>query len=161
MSREDQYDELEDDDSDAEGDEPEDDSDDDSDDDPDNNPKNQRETDRLEETTACAVSPAQALPRDVVRGQNPNDRSTSDRTDCAALPSGGAPAQPAVPPKPKPDADGFIGHPRPGYPDQEILGVRCEGPRRVQNPHDDCSLAASVAPDGRPARRKVNLRFCD
>ena len=69
--------------------------------------------------TACADSPAQALPRDVVRGQNPNDRSPSDRTDCAALPSGGAPAQPAVPPKPKPDADGLIWHPHPGYPNQE------------------------------------------
>ena len=119
MSREDQYDELEDDDSAAEGDEPEDDSDDDSDDDPDNDPKNKRETDRLEETTACAASPAQALPRDVVRGQNPNDRWPSDRTDCAPLPFGGAPAQPAAPPKPKPDADGLIWHPHPGYPNQE------------------------------------------
>ena len=69
--------------------------------------------------TACADSPAQALPRDVVRGKNPNDRSPSDRTDCAALPSGGAPAQPAAPPKPKPDADGLIWHPHPGYPNQE------------------------------------------
>ena len=123
MSREDQYDELEDDDSAAEGDEPEDepedDSDDDSDDDPDNDPKNKRETDRLEETPACAASPAQALPRDVVRGQNPNDRSPSDRTDCSPLPFGGAPAQPAAPPKPKPDADGLIWHPHPGYPNQE------------------------------------------
>ena len=71
--------------------------------------------------TACADSPAQALPRDVVRGQNPNDRSPSDRTDCAALsrPSSGTPAQPAAPPKPKPDADGLIWHPHPGYPNQE------------------------------------------
>src|SRR5579862_2705835 len=69
--------------------------------------------------TACADSPAQALPRDVVRGQNPNDRSPSDRTDCAALPSGGAPAQPSAPQKPKPDADGLIWHPHPGYPNQE------------------------------------------
>ena len=66
------------------------------------------------DATACAVSPAQALPRDVVRGQNPNDRSPSDRTDCAALP-----AQPAAPQKPKPDADGLIWHPHPGYPNQE------------------------------------------
>jgi hypothetical protein len=64
--------------------------------------------------TACADSPAQALPRDVVRGHNPNDRSLSDRTDCAALP-----AQPAAPQKPKPDADGLIWHPHPGYPNQE------------------------------------------
>jgi hypothetical protein len=62
MSREDQYDELEDDDSAADGDEPEDEPEDDFDDDPDNDPKNKRETDRLEETTACADSPAQALP---------------------------------------------------------------------------------------------------
>ncbi len=66
------------------------------------------------DATACAVSPAQALPREVVRGQNPNDRSPSDRTDCAVLP-----AQPAAPQKPKPDADGLIWHPHPGYPNQE------------------------------------------
>jgi hypothetical protein len=80
-------------------------------DDPNNDPddsKNEQEVGRLEETTACAASPAQALPRAVVRGQNPNDRSLSDRTACAALP-----AQPATPQKPKPDADGFIWHPRP------------------------------------------------
>ncbi len=120
---------------------------DDPEDDPDDNgPKNNSEADRLEETTACAAppaqsdsavplnsnnrgrsvtattcadSPAQALPRDIVRGQNPNERSPSDRTDCAALPSGGAPAPPAVPAKPKPDADGLIWHPHPGYPNQE------------------------------------------
>jgi hypothetical protein len=121
---------------------------DDSDDDPDDNndPRNKSDADRLGETTACAappaqsvvplssassktrsrsdatacaVSPAQALPRDVVRGHNPNDRSPSDRTDCAALPSGGAPAQPPAPQKPKPDADGLIWHPHPGYPNQE------------------------------------------
>ena len=79
------------------------------------------------DATACADSPVQALPRDVVRGQNPNDRSLSDRTDCAALPSGGAPAQPAAPPKPKPDADGFIWHPLPGYPDQEISEPDAQG----------------------------------
>jgi hypothetical protein len=72
--------------------------------------------------TACADSPAQALPRDVVRGQNPNDRSPADRTDCAALP-----AQPAVPQKPRADADGFIWHPRPGYPDQEISEPDAQG----------------------------------
>jgi hypothetical protein len=79
--------------------------------------------------TACADSPAQALPRDVVRGHNPNDRSLSDRTDCAVSPrpSMGAPAQPAGPQKPKPDADGFIWHPRPGYPDQEISEPDAQG----------------------------------
>jgi hypothetical protein len=67
------------------------------------------------DATACADPPAQALPRAVVRGQNPNDRSHSDRTDCAALP-----AQSAAPRKPKPDADGIIWHPHPGYPNQEM-----------------------------------------
>jgi hypothetical protein len=50
------------------------------------------------DTSACAASPAQALPRDVICGQNPNDRSPSDRTASAA-PS----PQPAAPPKPAPD----------------------------------------------------------
>jgi hypothetical protein len=76
---EDEYADLEnDDDSDNDGD---------SDDDPDENPRNKSESGRLDETTACADSPAQALPRDVIRGQNPNDRSLSDRTDCAASPA--------------------------------------------------------------------------
>ncbi len=103
---------------------------DDPDDNPDDNdPKHKSEADSLEETTACAALPAQALPRDVVRGQNPNDRSPSDRTACAALPrpSMGAPAQPAATPKPKPDADGRIWHPRPGYPDQEISEPDAQG----------------------------------
>ena len=73
-------------------------------------------------SSACADSPAQALPRDVVRGQNPNDRSPSDRTASAA-----PPPQPAAPPRPKPDADGFIWHPRPGYPDQEMSEPNAEG----------------------------------
>ena len=74
------------------------------------------------DATACADSPAQALPRDVVRGQNPNDRSLSDRTDCAAKP-----AQLAAPPKPKPDADGLIWHPHPGYPNQEMSEPDAQG----------------------------------
>ena len=74
------------------------------------------------DATACADSPAQALPRDVVRGQNPNDRSVSDRTDCAAKP-----AQPAAPQKPKPDADGLIWHPHPGYPNQEMSEPDAQG----------------------------------
>ena len=79
--------------------------------------------------TACAASPAQALPRDVVRGQNPNDRSLSDRTDCAPLPqpSTGSTAQPAAPQKPKPDADGLIWHPHPGYPNQEMSEPDSQG----------------------------------
>jgi len=82
-------------------------------------PLNSNNRGRSVTATACADSPAQALPREVVRGQNPNDRSPSDRTDCAALPSGDAPAQLAAPPKPKPHADGLIWHPHPGYPNQE------------------------------------------
>ena len=85
-------------------------------------PLNSNNRGRSVTATACAASPAQALPRDVVRGQNPNDRSPSDRTDCAALP-----AQPAAPEKPKPDADGFIWHKRPGYPDQEISEPDAQG----------------------------------
>ena len=94
----------------------------------DNDTKNKSEANSLEETTACAASPAQALPRDSIRGQNPNDRSLSDRTACAALsrPSG-APAQPLALQKPKPDADGFIWHKRPGYPDQEISEPDAQG----------------------------------
>ena len=142
---EDEYDELEDDDSDAD-EESEEDSEDDAEDaeeDAENAleefvtslstsskstsrsdtacPTSSKSTSRSD-TTACAASPAQALPRDVIRGQNPNDRSPSDRTDCAALP-----AQPAAPQKPKPDADGFIWHKRPGYPDQEISEPDAQG----------------------------------
>jgi hypothetical protein len=178
----DEYDEPEDHNSDVD-DEPNDDPHTDPDDDPDhdvpnNDSKNKSDAHRLEETTACAVSPAQALPRDEVRGQNPNDRSLSDRTasaassaqpvsgvrlnsnhrgrratgtTCAASPAQALPrnevrgqnpndrslsdrtacpalpAQPAAAPKPKPDADGFIWHPRPGYPDQEISEPDAQG----------------------------------
>jgi hypothetical protein len=104
---------------------------DDSDDDPDDNndPKNKSDAESLEETTACGDSPAQALPRDVVRGQDPNHRSLSNSTDSAALPrpSTGIPAQPAVPPKPRPDADGLIWHPHPGYPNQEMSEPDAQG----------------------------------
>jgi hypothetical protein len=95
----------------------------------DNDQKNKSKADRLEETTTCAASPAQVLPRDVLRGQNPNDRSPSHRTDCAALPrsSMSSPAQPLAPQRPKPDSDGFIWHPRPGYPDQEISEPDAQG----------------------------------
>jgi hypothetical protein len=72
------------------------------DDDPDDNndPKNKSEAESLEETTACAASPR---------------------------PSTGIPAQPAVPPKPKPDADGLIWHPHPGYPNQEMSEPDAQG----------------------------------
>ena len=108
-------------------------------------PLNSNHRGRSVTATACADSSAQALPRDVVRGQNPNDRSPSDRTDCAALPSGNAPAQPAAPQKPKPDADGRIWHPRPGYPDQEISEPDAQG--RVQYKIHMTTPAA-----GRPSR---------
>jgi hypothetical protein len=93
------------------------------------------------DTTACAAPPAQALdvtedeydkpdddlgdepekdsdddPDDNNDPKNKSDaESLEETTACAAIP-----AQPAAPQKPKPDADGFIWHPRPGYPDQEI-----------------------------------------
>ncbi len=107
--------------------------------------------------TACAASPAQALPRDVVRGQNPNDRSPSDRTDCAALPSGGAPAQPAAPQKPKPDADGRIWHPRPGYPDQEISEPDAQG--RVQYKIHMTTPAAQLPSRETDAQRAAKLIY--
>ena len=124
-------------------------------------PLNSNHRGRSVTATACAASPAQALPRDVVRGQNPNDRSPSDRTDCAALPSGGAPAQPAAPPKPKPDADGLIWHPHPGYPNQERSEPDAQGRVFYKIHMTTPSLAASAARDGCPTRRKVNLRFRD
>ena len=92
-------------------------------------PQNSNNRGRGVTATACADPSAQALPRDVVRGQNPNDRSFSDRTDCAPLPrpSTGSTAQPAAPPRPKPDADGLIWHPHPGYPNQEMSEPDSQG----------------------------------
>ena len=58
---------------------------------------------KAEKTTACADSPAQALPRGVVRGQNPNDRSPSDRTAsasqnvCPSTPAAPSPLPPSYP----------------------------------------------------------------
>jgi hypothetical protein len=109
--------------------------------------------------TACADSPAQALPRDVVRGHNPNDRSPADRTDCAALPrpSRGAPAQPAGPQKPKPDADGLIWHPHPGYPNQEMSEPDAKG-RVMYKIH--MTTAASQPPSCQTdARRAAELIY--
>jgi hypothetical protein len=124
----------------------EDNSDDDPDDDPDD-PKNEQEVGRLEETTACAASPAQALPRDVVRGQNPNHRSPSDRTDCAPLPraSTSSTAQSAAPQKPKPDVDGLIWHPHPGYPNQEVSEPDAQGRVRYK-------IHMTTAPSQLPSR---------
>ncbi len=107
--------------------------------------------------TACAVSPAQALPRDVVRGQNPNDRSPSDRTDCAALPSGGEPAQPAAPQKPKPDADGLIWHPHPGYPNQEMSEPDAQG--RVRYKIHMTTAASQLPSRETEARRAAELIY--
>ena len=109
------------------------------------------------DTTACADSPAQALPRDVVRGQNPNDRSPSERTDCAALPSGGAPAQPAAPQKPKPDADGLIWHPHPGYPNQERSEPDAQG--RVFYKIHMTTAASQLPPRETDAQRAAKLIY--
>jgi len=104
------------------------------------------------DATACADSPAQALPRAVVRGQNPNDRSLFNRTDCAALP-----AQPAAPQKPKPDADGFIWHPRPGYPDQEISEPDAQG--RVAYKIHMTTAASQLPSRETDARRAAELIY--
>ena len=107
--------------------------------------------------TACADSPAQALPRDVVRGQNPNDRSLSDRTDCAALPFGGAPAQPAAPAKPKFDADGLIWHPHPGYTNQERSEPDAQG--RIQYKIHMTTAAAQLPSRETDAQRAAKLIY--
>ncbi len=111
------------------------------------------------DTTACADSPAQALPRDVVRGQNPNDRTPSDRTACAALPrpSTCAPAQPAAPAKPKPDADGLIWHPHPGYPNQERSEPDAQG--RVFYKIHMTTAAAQLPPRETDAQRAAKLIY--
>jgi len=111
------------------------------------------------DATSCAASPSQALPRAVVRGQNPNDRSSSDRTACAASPrpSRGTPAQPAAPPKPKPDADGFIWHPRPGYPDQEISEPNAQG--RVAYKIHMTTAASQLPSRETDARRAAELIY--
>jgi hypothetical protein len=159
-------------------DDPEDDPDDD------NDPKNKSEADRLEKTTACAAPPAQsavplgsnhrgrtvtatacadsaaqALPRHVVRGQNPNDRSLFDRTDCAALPAQPStrPAQPAAPPKPKPDADGLIWHPHPGYPNQEMSEPDAQG--RVRYKIHMTTAASQLPSRETDARRAAELIY--
>jgi hypothetical protein len=104
------------------------------------------------DATACADSPAQALPRDVVRGQNPNDRSLSDRTDCAALP-----AQPVAPQKPKPDADGLIWHPHPGYPNQERSEPDAQG--RVFYKIHMTTTAAQIPSRETDAQRAAKLIY--
>ena len=51
---------------------------------------------RAFDATACAAPPAQALPRDFIRGQNPKSRSVPDRTACAVLPAQRRRAQPCA-----------------------------------------------------------------
>jgi hypothetical protein len=104
------------------------------------------------DATACAAPPARALPRDVVRGHNPNDRSPSDRTDCAALP-----AQPAAPQKPKPDADGLIWHPHPGYPNQEMSEPDAQG--RVRYKIHMTTAASQLPSRETDARRAAELIY--
>jgi len=94
------------------------------------------------DTTACAASPAQALnvlhshdgidddPDDNNDRKNKSEaESLEETTACAASPrpSTGIPAQPVVPQKPKPDADGLIWHPHPGYPNQEMSEPDAQG----------------------------------
>jgi hypothetical protein len=114
---------------------------------------------RTETATACAAPPAQALPRDVVRGQNPNDRSPSDRTDCAALPapSTGSPTQPAGPQRPKPDADGLVWHPHPGYPNQEMSEPDAQG--RVRYKIHMTTAAAQLPSRDTDAQRAAELIY--
>jgi hypothetical protein len=78
--------------------------------------------------------------------------SPSDRTDCAAVP-----AQPAAPPKPKPDADGRIWHPRPGYPDQEISEPDAQG--RVQYKIHMTTPASQLPPRKTDAQRAADLIY--
>jgi len=67
-------------------------------------PLNSNHRGRSVTATTCADSSAQALPRDVVRGQNPNDRSPFDSTASAAAAS----PPPAAPPRPRsPAPDGI------------------------------------------------------
>jgi len=111
-----------------------------------------QEAGRRATATACADSPAQALPREAVRGQNPKDRSPSDRTDCAA-----SPAQPAAPQKPKPDADGLIWHKRLGYPNQEVSEPDAQGlvlHKIIMTP-----VASQLPPPETDARRAAELIY--
>ena len=119
-------------------------------------PTSSKSTSRSD-TTACAAPPAQALPQDVIRGQNPNDRSPSDRTDCAALSPGGTPVQPAVPAKPKPDADGLIWHPHPGYPNQERSEPDAQG--RVFYKIHMTTAASQLPPRETDAQRAAKLIY--
>src|SRR5580704_4990687 len=51
--------------------------------------------------------------------------------------------------------------PTPGLSESGDVGARRAGPRPLQNPYDHYNLAASVASDRRPTRRRVNLPFRD
>src|SRR5579864_326503 len=122
-------------------------------------PLNSNNRGRSVTATACAASPAQTLPRDVVRGQNPNDRSPSDRTDFAASSSqpSARPAQPAAPQKPKPDADGLIWHPHPGYPNQERSEPDAQG--RVFYKIHMTTTAAQLRSSETDAQRAAKLIY--
>ena len=50
-------------------------------------PASAKRTSRRATATTCAALPAQALPRDFIRGQNPKSRSVPDRTARAVLPA--------------------------------------------------------------------------
>jgi len=102
--------------------------------------------------TTCAAPPAQAPPRNEVRGHNPKGRSPSDRTDCAT-----SPAQPAAPQKPKPDADGRIWHKVPGNPHQEVSEPDAQG--RVLHKIIITPVASQLPPPETDARRAAELIY--
>jgi hypothetical protein len=97
---------------------PEDDCDELEDDDSDEESEEESEEDAenaLEEVvTSFSTSSKSPSPNSTASSTSSKSPSHSDTTACAA-----PPAQPAAPQKPKPDADGLIWHPHPGYPNQE------------------------------------------
>jgi hypothetical protein len=124
------------------------------------------------DTTACVDSPAQAL--NVLHSHDGTDDDPDDNNDrknkseaesleettaCAASPrpSTGIPAQPAVPPKPKPDADGLIWHPHPGYPNQEMSEPDAQG--RVRYKIHMTTAASQLPSRETDARRAAELIY--
>ena len=69
----------------------------------------------------------------------------------------GAPTQPAAPAKPKPDADGLIWHPHPGYPNQERSEPDAQG--RVFYKIHMTTFASQLPPRETDAQRAANLIY--
>ncbi len=67
------------------------------------------------------------------------------------------PAQPAAPAKPKPDADGLIWHPHPGYPNQERSEPDAQG--RVQYKIYMTTAASQLQPRKADAQRAADLIY--